>query len=308
MKTAVIIILLIITGACLLRLYLYRKEIKSLTEQIDFIYEKETNSRLTVNYNDKNIIGFVNRLNDLIQKYRNLQISADNSSKKIKNDFTSLSHDIRTPLTAISGYFQLLCDSENEEERQHYTAIINERIKSIESILESIFTYSKLQNENYTMEIEKFDINELVTKVVLSFYDDIQAKNINPDIKFIEEPMWVYGNYEAYSRIIHNILINAMRHGKNSLELVLEQKNGRIHFWCKNDVENPDEIDIDKVFEQFYKSDVNRNHTSSGLGLSISNMLCERMGAGLTAQIEDKCYFVIHMDAKICDEAKENDG
>ena len=120
--------------------------------------------------------------------------------------------------------------------------------------------------------------------------------------------MWVYGNYEAYSRIIHNILINAMRHGKKSLELVLEQKNGRIHFWCKNDVENPDEIDIDKAFEQFYKSDVNRNHTSSGLGLSISKMLCERMGAGLTAQIEDKCYFVIHMDAKICDEAKENDG
>ena len=75
MKTAVIIILLIITGACLLRLYLYRKEIKSLTGQIEFIYEKETNSRLTVNFNDKNIIRFVNRLNDLIQKYRNLQIS-----------------------------------------------------------------------------------------------------------------------------------------------------------------------------------------------------------------------------------------
>ena len=299
MKTAVIIILLIITGACLLHLYLYRKEIKSLSQQIEFIYKEDTNSRLTVNFNDTDIMEFVNRLNDLIQKYRNLQISADNSSKKIKNDFTSLSHDIRTPLTAISGYFQLLCDSENEEERQHYTAIIKERIKSLESILESIFTYSKLQNENYTMEMEKFDINGLVTKVTLSFYEDIQRKNITPHIEFSEEPVWVYGNYEAYSRIIHNILINAMRHGKNSLELRLEQKKGEIHFSCKNDVENPEEIEIDKVFEQFYKSDVNRNYTSSGLGLSISKMLCDRMDAKLTAQIEEPCYFVIDMYVKV---------
>ena len=295
METAVIIILVIITGACFVRLYFYKKEIKSLTSKIKFIYEEETNSILTVNYSDKGLLEFVRQINNLIEKYRKLQIAAENSSKMIKNDFTNLSHDIRTPLTAITGYFQLLCDSSDKDEKQKYINIINERIKSLESILESIFTYSKLQNENYVMKMENIDINKIITNVTLSFYDDIVRKNITPHIDFPDSPVWIYGYYEAFNRIIQNILINAMRHGEKNLELGLKNDVKKVYFYCKNDVKDIEEIDIDRVFEQFYKADINRTRTSSGLGLSITKKLCDKMNVSVKAYISDESYFVIEI-------------
>ncbi len=297
----IITILTVSLFICIMRLIFYNRQLGALITQLDFIYENETNCELTINFSDKQLNTTAEKINNILRKYKSLKLEADLREKRTKDDFTSLSHDIRTPLTAISGYFQLLCDCNDEATKNHYMTIINERIRSLQSILESIFTYSKLQNSNYTMKISRLDINELVTNNILSFYQDITNKNITPNIQLLDKPVFTNGNSEAYNRIIQNILINAIRHGHSHLELTLTACGNTIHFLCKNDVENINEINIDEVFTQFYKSDINRTHSSSGLGLSISKMLCEKMNADLSARIETPNYFVIEMSCKVCD-------
>lgn len=295
----IISILTVSLFICTIRLIFYHRQLGSLITQLDFIYENETNCELTINFSDKQLNTVAEKINKLLRKYKSLKLEADLREKRTKDDFTSLSHDIRTPLTAISGYFQLLCDCNEEATKKHYMTIINERIKSLQSILEAIFTYSKLQNNNYTMKNYRLDINELITNNILSFYQDITNKNITPIISLLDKPVFINGNSEAYTRIIQNILINAIRHGHSHLELTLTTSNNNIHFLCKNDVENINEININEVFTQFYKSDINRTHSSSGLGLSISKMLCEKMNADLSARIENNKYFTIELICKV---------
>lgn len=104
----------------------------------------------------------------------------------MKETITNLSHDIRTPLTSLDGYFQLLSQSESEEEQQHYIAVIQSRIISLKDMLEELFTYTKLQNESYEIALEPVDFGKCVFDTVFSFYDEFQKKGIKPEIDFCE--------------------------------------------------------------------------------------------------------------------------
>lgn len=298
LKDIIIILIVLISGVCFIRLLWYRKEIKKINKQLEFLMKNDSNRNITQDFSTIELREMINRINEVVNKYRKLQIEACKRGASIKDDFQNLSHDIRTPLTSISGYFQMLCTSTDEEEKKRYTKVLNERISSIEAMLENIFTYSKLQNEKYVIDMHKVNFGDIVMNTTLSFYEDMKKYELEPVVDYSEKTFYVNGNEDAFTRIIQNIIKNAIEHGHKDIDLKLEEQQGSVLFMCSNDIQNINEIDIDKVFMRFYKADKSRSHSSTGLGLSIAKMLSDRMGADLSAVIDDKGRFTICLKCK----------
>ena len=103
---------------------------------------------------------------------------------QLKETITNLSHDIRTPLTSLDGYFQLLQQSDSEEERRKYVGIIQSRISSLKEMLEELFTYTRLQDADYELEMERIDFGKCAYDTVFSFYDEFQNRGIEPQVDF----------------------------------------------------------------------------------------------------------------------------
>ena len=234
-------------AACMTILILiaYRRQVKKVCRQLAFLKDHQTNLCLTSNLPFKELNELADGINGILDLSREIRKSAQHSEDSLKETITNLSHDIRTPLTSMDGYFQLLVQSDSEEERQRYLDVIQNRIASLKDMLEELFAYTKLQNESYELAAEVVDFGKCVFDTVFSFYDEFQKKGIEPQIDFCEGRLLTVGNHEAVRRALQNIIKNALEHGKKKIVFELQRNNTQAIFRCRNDVENPDEIDME---------------------------------------------------------------
>lgn len=282
------VVALIVSGV----LAAYRQQVKKTYHRLAFLKVHKTNMRLTSDLPFSELNNLIDNINDVLDLSRDIQRVSQQSEDGLKETITNLSHDIRTPLTSMDGYFQLLVQSDSEEERQHYIAVIQNRITSLKDMLEELFTYTKLQNESYELAVESLDFGKCVFDTVFSFYDEFQKKDIEPKIDFCEGHLFIAGNHEAIRRALQNIIKNALEHGQKKIVFELQQNNDQVIFRCLNDVENPDEIDMAQVFSRFYKADSARSNTSTGLGLSIAKGLIEKMGGTIQADLNANIFAI----------------
>lgn len=266
---------------------LYRRQVKQTCRQLAFVKENDTNMRLQKMGGFPELDTLRNELNEVITQTKKLNRETIRNEERFKETITNISHDIRTPLTSLDGYFQLLQETESEEERERYVAIIKERITGLKAMLEELFTYTKLQNKNYELAVESLEFGKCVYETVFSFYEEFKNKGIEPEVEFAEEVYPIVGNKEALRRIMQNMIKNALEHGKSAIAMRLWEENGYVWFACENDVERPEEIDIEQVFERFYKADSARTHTSTGLGLSIARNFTEKMDGKMAVKLEE---------------------
>ena len=271
---------------------LYRRQVKKTCRQLAFLKKHQTNLRLTSELSFPELNGLVDGINEILDRSRETQQDAQQNEAHLKETITNLSHDIRTPLTSLDGYFQLLLQRKSEKERQHYIGIIQTRIDSLKDMLEELFTYTKLQDTAYELAVEPVDFSKCVYDTVFSFYEDFQKRGIEPHTDFCDGHLYVCGNEEAIRRSIQNLIKNALVHGHTHISLELFRQDNQAGFRCSNDVAHPEEIDIDRVFSRFYKADSARTHSSTGLGLSIAKGLTERMGGTISASLEDTVFTV----------------
>ena len=282
------VVALIVSGV----LAAYRQQVKKTYHRLAFLKEHKTNMRLTSDLPFSELNNLIDNINDVLDLSRDIQRVSQQSEDSLKETITDLSHDIRTPLTSMDGYFQLLVQSDSEKERQHYIAVIQIRITSLKDMLEELFTYTKLQNDSYELAVESLDFGKCVFDTVFSFYDEFQKKGIEPKIDFCEGHLLIAGNHEAIRRALQNIIKNALEHGQKKIVFELQQNNDQVIFRCLNDVENPDEIDMAQVFSRFYKADSARSNTSTGLGLSIAKGLIEKMGGTIQADLNANIFAI----------------
>lgn len=270
----------------------YRRQIKKICRQLAFMKGHRTNGRLTASLPFPEMNELIDSVNEVVDLSHEIERTVQKNEADLKETITNLSHDIRTPLTSMDGYFQLLVQSETEKERLHYIDVIQGRISVLKEMLEELFTYAKLQNEAYTLELSSLDFGKCVRDTVFSFYDEFQGKGIVPKISFCEKPIPILGNEEALHRTIQNIVKNAMEHGKTAISLELNCENSEAVFRCFNDVQKPEKIDASKVFAQFYKADSARTHSSAGLGLFIAKGFVERMNGKIIAFLQENIFVI----------------
>jgi len=267
----------------------YRRQVKTTCRHLAFLKENETNLRLRGELPFRELNELADEVNEVLDMTWKLRKETRQGSQNLKEAITNISHDIRTPLTSLDGYFQLLSTAETEEERNQYLTVIRGRIQSLKNMLEELFTYTKLQNESFVLEMELLDFKKCICDTLFSFYNDFSNRGITPKVELCEERINIQGNQEAVYRLVQNILKNVLEHGREEVQIGLCLEKTKVCFFCENEVENPEEIDISQVFSRFYKADPARTHSSTGLGLAIARGLAEKMSGSMKAElVEDK--------------------
>lgn len=268
---------------------IYRRQVEGLSRQTAFLNEKKTELKINTDLNAKELKSLAAEIRRLNDRFNETKISLIKQDAALRETITNLSHDIRTPLTSLDGYFQLLASEKiDQDKKEHYLGIIRNRIESLNSMLDELFTYAKLQDINYSIELSELDITAVTADILMSFYDDIAGRGEEPVVSLPDEPVLINGNKEAYTRVVQNIIRNALVHGKN-LSISLRREATDVIFECSDELLNPDTvIDTSRVFDRFYKADKARtNAKGSGLGLAITKELVERMGGKISAECRD---------------------
>ena len=289
------IIIGILAGIIILQsiiMWKYQRQVKDICRQLAFLMKHDSNMLIHREFGLGGIGMLSDRLNDLLELRRKEKQYYQEKETLIADTYTNLSHDIRTPLTSLDGYFQLMEACENVEEQRRYLSIIHERIHSLNEMLEELFMFTKLKNESYSLELTPCCINRILKETVFSYYDDWVRREIQPDIQITEEQLYIDGNKQGLSRIIQNVIKNGLDHGEKKIRIVLKREQNRAVLRISNQVIASEKIDIEHVFDRFYKADAARSKTSTGLGLSIAREFVRRMNGEIGAKIEENEFIV----------------
>ncbi|MCI8770068.1 MAG: HAMP domain-containing histidine kinase [Lachnospiraceae bacterium] len=282
------IIIGILVGLILAQFFIlwkFQRQVKDICRQLAFLIKNDSNMLISREFDFGGIGWLADILNEFLKVRKKERVEYLGKEKMIADTYTNLSHDIRTPLTSLDGYFQLLEASSDEETRKRYLKIIQERIQSLKEMLEELFTFTKLKNDSYQLELTKCCMNRILKEIVFSYYDEWMRIGITPNISITEELLYLNGNVQGLRRVIQNIIKNGLDHGKSKIKIVLTRAADHMVLKISNQVLHPEEIDASQVFERFYKADAARNRTSTGLGLSIARELVLRMGGEIRADI-----------------------
>lgn len=284
---------LIITLVSVIILISYRRQVKNICRQLAFISKHNSNMIVTQNISSTDITELIEQINSLLECQKKQKIDYQIKDSNLKEIITNLSHDIRTPLTSLDGYFQLLVESDSKADRERYTVIIRSRIKSLKEMLDELFTYTKLQNDSYKLDVIPLNINKLFCNTIFSFYDDFKGSNIEPNIQITDEQLSVMCNEAAIKRVLQNIIKNGLEHSENHIEISLQKVDGKAIIKFRNRYSNSERIDIDLIFDRFYKADKARSRTSTGLGLAIAKGLVIKMGGEISANLVDNMFQIV---------------
>ncbi len=289
----IIIALAILVIAETIRLLVLWRQHLKICRQLQFVREQDSCLLVSVNVEHFGELKLAEEINRTLEDVRERKQELSEKEKLIADAYANLSHDIRTPLTSLDGYVQLLRDASTPEEQARYTAIIRERIETLKELLEDLFTFTKLKNGKYEPELKIISLRSVTAETVLSYYDVWKEAGVDPEIDLTEEVLPILGNELAVKRILQNITKNAMVHGHKSIFVTLRKRDERTaEVVIANPVEHPEEIEISRVFEQFYTADRYHQQASSGLGLAIAKEFTERMNGTIGASLDGNRFSV----------------
>lgn len=287
----ILILLLIIS---LLINILMIKEINSICEQVRFLINNNSQMRINTSFSIKTFMEFAEIINNFLDSYHNKEKAYINKEKYLQNTIRGLSHDIRTPLTSLDGYLQLIANNKENINNDKYFSIMRNRISSLNNILDQLFTFVKLQENEYKLEMEKIDFTSLTLQTLFNYYEDFKFRNIEPKINFPNKKIFINANTDALERIFQNIYKNILEHGQNPISLSISEDEKKLIFVSKNKTKDGLTINKDDLFKEFYKASNSRNGSSTGLGLAITKALVEKLNGKITADISDN-YFAIEI-------------
>lgn len=270
----------------------YKRQVKDICRQLRFLQECDSNMLITTEMKKGHIGELAELLNTLLKERKKERADYQKKERMIADIYTNLSHDIRTPLTSLDGYFQLLEETQEENDRKRYIQIIQERIESLKEMLEELFTYTKLQNGTYELKLEPQNVGQILKETVFSYYDDWAEQGISPQFEITEEPVWIRGNKQALRRTIQNIIKNGLDHGNKEIRIQLSRNEKQMELVFQNKIEPGEQIDISRVFERFYKADKARSKSSTGLGLSIAKGFVQKMHGEIAAEIKEDWFCI----------------
>lgn len=176
-------ILVVCLMICIYIIGIYKRQINEICRQLSFIRKYNSNMRICNDTEIKSINKLNTEINVFLDYCRESNQKAQQREETLNQTITSLAHDIRTPITSLDGYFQLLGENPDEEARKRYMACIRNRLDVTVDMLEELFTLAKLQNNMYDLVLDKICVNDLVCRAVLDFYEDFKLRGIEPHIE-----------------------------------------------------------------------------------------------------------------------------
>lgn len=260
-----------------------KKSAREIALRLTRWLETDTNTLISISSNDKAMNELASSLNTQLKLLRRQRQRFLQGDTELKNAVTNISHDLRTPLTAISGYLDLMEGMEKSEEIERCLLVIRGRTRALEALTEELFGYSVITSPEYDLSgKEQVDVKAVLEESILGFYAALNEKGITPEITMPEKKVVCFLNRAALSRIFANLINNAMKYSDGDLEITLTKK-GKIIF--ANTAGSLTAVEAERIFDRFYT--VENARKSTGLGLSIARNLLEQMNGTITASYEN---------------------
>lgn len=276
------VVLLSIIVILQVKIYLLRKAADEIRNALSDRLTEDTNVVIDISSRDACMRNLAESLNVQLRLLRGERRRFQQGDMELKEAVTGISHDLRTPLTAISGYLELLSKQEKSETVERYLRIIEERTESLKQLAEELFRYSIAASGPEDMSREELELNRVLEESISAYYAVLKGCCITPSIEMPEKKIIRSLNKAALSRIFANIISNAVKYSDGDLRVTLSE-TGSILF--ANHASGLDEVQVGRLFDRFYT--VENAKKSTGLGLSIAKSLTEQMGGIITAGYEN---------------------
>ena len=278
-----IIMLFILCIFMCLKIYFFKRAIKEISDSLNDILNTDTNNLINISSSDEDIKKLATTLNINLKELRKQKLQYENGNQELKRVVTNISHDLRTPLTAINGYIDLMKNDKLSKEQEKYLSIIYNKSNELIELTEQLFDYSKAIDNNVELNKEKCCMNEVLEEVLVSYYTVFKENGITPEISICENKIYKMLNKATVVRIFENILPNISKYSNGNFKAELGD-NGIITF--SNKARMLDATTVEKIFDRYFT--VENAKKSTGLGLSIAKQLVELNGGKILAKYIDE--------------------
>lgn len=295
MSEATIIFFLTICVGILVCVILYQQfafrtgtqaKLRAISDKLKEIIEKDSDEQITVFTENKDLMELAAQINALLEKY--LKIKADYRRSEItsKKMLSNISHDIKTPMTVILGYLEIMQLSETPSGEM--LKKVERKAQSVMELINQFFTLSKIESGDMDIELSRVDICEICRESVLDFYELLSNKKFYVKVDMPETPIYIQGNKEALQRILFNLISNVVRYGADGkyLGISLRDDDRNVYVDVTDKGKGIDKAFADSIFDRLFtmEDSRNRNIQGNGLGLTIAKNLAQRLGGTITLE------------------------
>ena len=273
---AVIIIILSI------KIYLLKKAAREISDSFADRIHTDTNVPIGISSRDRDMRYLADSINTQLKVLRREHHKYTVGDRELKTAIINISHDIRTPLTAISGYLDIMKEMDKSEEIEKYLDILEERSAVMKQLTEEMFSYSVALSDGVNKDKTEFSVNQLLEDTIIGYYGAISEKGIEPVIEISSNKQLRTLNRSSLGRVFSNLINNAIRYSDGDLSIKMDYE-GTIFF--SNSAPTLTSVQVEKLFDRFYTVESSRN--STGLGLAIARTLLEQMNGTIKAEFDN---------------------
>ena len=275
---------IVIVSAALI-LHKERRQIKEVAEALSDVRSGNGNRRVLADPNQL-LSPLVYEVNDIIRSYEDRIAAFQRMEETNKQLMTSLSHDVRTPLTTLIGYL----DAAHKgvvagAEREEYIETARRKAYDLKGYIDVLFDWFKLNSDDFSMTIQRVEAAELTRNILIDWIPLLEDQNVEYSIEIPDEPVKVNMDTDSFMRIVNNLMQNVITHSQaDAVKVSLTKQEDTMQLSVADNGVGIAKADLKQIFTRLYKCDKGRSEKGSGLGLSIAYQLAEKMGGQLTAE------------------------
>ena len=286
-----LLILIMTAGILLFLLLLQRRELKSISKQLHEIKPKDTNQLIHTSGESWLCGELINEINAMLGEVRTDRSEYQKKRHTLEQMLTNISHDLRTPLTSALGYIDIIRSSPlPREEQERELEIIEKKLFRLEELINSFFEFSRILSSDRPPEVENINLIAVLEEAIVHYYDDYCGQNRQILFEHGDSRLSIRSNRNLLLRIFDNLIGNGLKHGAGDVCITLTRTEAiRIRF---ENALTDSEIDIERIFDEFYTTDISRTRGSTGLGLAIAKQFTQMLGGEISGEYDKERFAV----------------
>lgn len=278
-----LVVLAVLWLATLAYLLVVLRQIVQVRRQLERRLNEDSQAAVTLSLVVPQLEQLAARVNDTVREARAASTRTRQEEQRIRSFIADISHDLRTPLTTVRGYLQLLERTDLDAAQRDRLAVAHRQTVELGALVDRLYEYVYLLDAEPSLEIEQLDLGVLVGECLLGMAGPVEAAGLEVDFA-PPNRLLVATDREKLTRIVQNLLRNAVQHGRDLLVVGLESTDDGPLLHVTNGVAAGTDLDAAQLFDRFYTADRSRSGRTSGLGLSIVRVLAEQLGGDVTAR------------------------
>ena len=288
MEIIVFLSIVIAVVAVLTSIVLVRRVKKQIAEMTDVLVDVKNGNgnRRILSATNELTAPLAYEINEIVVSYEGRLSIVRQTEETNRQLMTSLSHDVRTPLTTLIGYLDAAHKGlVTGQDRDDYIETAHRKAHDLKEYIDVLFDWFKLNSNEFALEIQSVEAAELTRNILIDWIPIFEDKQVDYDIDIPEQPVRVRLDMDSYMRIINNLIQNVIAHSHaDKIKIALSKQGNHMELLLADNGVGIEKDDLKHIFERLYKCDKGRSEKGSGLGLSIVHQLVEKMGGSITVE------------------------